>query len=453
MGDSRQDSKKRTTYEPWTKEETDLLLELMVDGARRGWRGNSGIFSKATVEERILNVFNERLRCNRTYSNYQSRLKWFKSRWIAYSNLLKYSSGFGYDHNTKKFTAMDEVWDAYLASHLKDTHLPYGECPDYEDLRIAVGNGVAIERNSIRLGIATDANTLGEDENRNVRIEDLTFDPENDAFVALSQDDQPPSSFTPPSGQPEVTKSSTQRPKQAKRSRTQYEATSGSSEKIMEERRPITRIGYHFVKDMIEGDPQRFRQLYRMYPDAFLKLCSIITDKTPLQDTRHICVEEMVATFLIIVRHNDRYCNVRQRFSRSHFSTSQNFNKFMYVLSGWEGSAHDSKLLSDALSRTNGLQVPQGKYFLVDCGFANRRQFLAHLRGVRYHLKDFGGEGRHPRNASELFNLRHASLRNMIERIFGVFKSRFTIFKTAPPFSFQIQAELVLACAGLHNFL
>ncbi|KAH6817817.1 hypothetical protein C2S51_001420 [Perilla frutescens var. frutescens] len=269
------------------------------------------------------------------------------------------------------------------------------------------------------------------------------------------------------------------------------------------QRRPITRIGYHFVKDMIEGDPQSFRQLYRMYPDAFLKLCSIIRDKTPLQDTRHICVEEMLATFLIIVGHNDRYCNVRQRFSRSHFATSQNFNKvlkalnmiapnmmvkpsistpakiqdctrfmpffkdcigaidgthipatitgrevssfrnrhgmqsqnilaacnfdlqFMYVLSGWEGSAHDSKLLSDALSRTNGLQVPQ----------------------------DFGGQGRHPRNASELFNLCHASLRNVIERIFGVFKSRFTIFKMAPPFSFEIQAELVLACAGLHNFL
>ncbi|KAH6811694.1 hypothetical protein C2S51_025456 [Perilla frutescens var. frutescens] len=194
MGDSQQDSKKRTAYEPWTKEETDLLLELMVDA--------------------------KPLR---------------KSRWIAYSNLLKYSSGFGYDHNTKQFTATDEVWDAYLVSHPKDTHLRYGECPDYEDLRITVGNGVAIGRNSIGLGIAIDVNTLGEDENRNARIEDLTFDPENDVFVALSQDDQPPSSFTPPSGQPEVTKSSTQRPKQAKRSRTQYEATSGSSEKIMEE--------------------------------------------------------------------------------------------------------------------------------------------------------------------------------------------------------------------------
>ncbi|XP_062013206.1 uncharacterized protein LOC133729658 [Rosa rugosa] len=33
--------------------------------------------------------------------------------------------------------------------------------------------------------------------------------------------------------------------------------------------------------------------------------------------------------------------------------------QFIYVLSGWEGSAHDSKLLNDALLRRNGLEVPQ----------------------------------------------------------------------------------------------
>ena len=184
--------------------------------------------------------------------------------------------------------------------------------------------------------------------------------------------------------------------------------------------------------------------------------------------------------------------------------------EFMYVLSGWEGSAHDSKILNDALSRRNGLKVPQGiyifiylcnyfllllvlfsflffifflyfhvffiffifpnyisnvlltnctsiiwsgKFFLVDCGFPNRRQFLAPFRGVRYHLQDFLGQGRDPETSNELFNHRHASLRNTIERIFGIFKSRFTIFKIAPPFPYDTQAELVLACAGLHNFL
>ena len=39
--------------------------------------------------------------------------------------------------------------------------------------------------------------------------------------------------------------------------------------------------------------------------------------------------------------------------------------EFMYVLSGWEGSAHDSKILNDALSRRNGLKVPQGIYIFI----------------------------------------------------------------------------------------
>ncbi|CAL9022205.1 unnamed protein product [Prunus brigantina] len=37
--------------------------------------------------------------------------------------------------------------------------------------------------------------------------------------------------------------------------------------------------------------------------------------------------------------------------------------------------------------------------------------------------------------------------------IFGIFKSRFTIFKYAPPFPYTTQTEIVLACVGLHNFL
>ena len=94
-----------------------------------------------------------------------------------------------------------------------------------------------------------------------------------------------------------------------------------------------------------------------------------------------------------------------------------------------------------------------GTFFLVDCGFPNRRQFLASFRGVRYHLQEFGGQGRAPANEVELFNLRHSSLRNVIERIFGIFKSQFTIFKSAPPFPYATQTEIVLACVGLHNFL
>ena len=35
--------------------------------------------------------------------------------------------------------------------------------------------------------------------------------------------------------------------------------------------------------------------------------------------------------------------------------------RFIYVLPGWEGSAHDGCVLRNAISRPNGLRVPQGK--------------------------------------------------------------------------------------------
>jgi hypothetical protein len=34
--------------------------------------------------------------------------------------------------------------------------------------------------------------------------------------------------------------------------------------------------------------------------------------------------------------------------------------RFTYVLAGWEGSAHDALILSDALQRSDGLRVPAG---------------------------------------------------------------------------------------------
>ena len=34
--------------------------------------------------------------------------------------------------------------------------------------------------------------------------------------------------------------------------------------------------------------------------------------------------------------------------------------KFIYVSAGWEGSAHDSRVLGDAISRPSDLKIPEG---------------------------------------------------------------------------------------------
>jgi len=58
-----------------------------------------------------------------------------------------------------------------------------------------------------------------------------------------------------------------------------------------------------------------------------------------------------------------------------------------------------------------------------------------------------------PKNAQELFNLRHAQARNIIERIFGVLKRRFRILLIGPEYSYVVQAQIPAALCAVHNFI
>ncbi|XBI18479.1 hypothetical protein VPH35_060250 [Triticum aestivum] len=124
---------------------------------------------------------------------------------------------------------------------------------------------------------------------------------------------------------------------------------------------------------------------------------------------------------------------------------------FTYVLADWEGSAHDATVLADALTRERGLQVPPGKFYLVDAGYGARHGFLPPFRGVRYHLNEWGNNP--VQNDKELFNLRHSSLQVTVERAFGSLKWRFKILDDVKPFfTFSTQVDIVIACGVLHNY-
>jgi hypothetical protein len=58
-----------------------------------------------------------------------------------------------------------------------------------------------------------------------------------------------------------------------------------------------------------------------------------------------------------------------------------------------------------------------------------------------------------PQNKEELFNLRHAQARNVIERIFGVIKKRWVILVLSSKFDMGLQARIPAALAALHNFI
>ena len=58
-----------------------------------------------------------------------------------------------------------------------------------------------------------------------------------------------------------------------------------------------------------------------------------------------------------------------------------------------------------------------------------------------------------PQTYKELFNYRHARLRNVIERIFGVIKRRFKVLVIAQEYSPEVQSRLICGLAVLHNFI
>ena len=99
--------------------------------------------------------------------------------------------------------------------------------------------------------------------------------------------------------------------------------------------------------------------------------------------------------------------------------------QFLYILSGWEGSAADSRIFEYAAQKD--LHLPCGYYFLADAGFPTCDMLLTLYHGVRYHLKEWshrnqrqcpcfffcvflpGNIYHRPQNYEELFNLHHAS--------------------------------------------
>lgn len=147
-----------------------------------------------------------------------------------------------------------------------------------------------------------------------------------------------------------------------------------------------------------------------------------------------------------------RYRNRKGHLSQNVLAVCNFEMQFTYILAGWEGSAHDGTVLRDAV-HNRGFKTPNKKYWLGDAGYTNSDTVLVPYRGTRYHLKEQRLASQKPANSKELFNLRHASLRNVIERIFGVLKRKYQVLQTPAEYSIDTQTRIVLACTALHNWV
>lgn len=128
---------------------------------------------------------------------------------------------------------------------------------------------------------------------------------------------------------------------------------------------------------------------------------------------------------------------------------------FLYALVGYEGSANDGTVVNRAF-RVGGLRVPEGRYYLADGGYSPKdNRLLVPYQRTRYHLREQIASNAKPETKEELFNLRHAQLRNCVERIFGIVKKRFEYVRVGPYPGRSIldQKRILMACFVLHNFI
>ena len=89
---------------------------------------------------------------------------------------------------------------------------------------------------------------------------------------------------------------------------------------------------------------------------------------------------------------------------------------------------------------------------MVDSGYSNRPGYLAPYKGTKYHLSEYR-DGPEPQGKKEIFNYVHSSLRNVIERSFGVLKIKWRILLQMPSYAPHKQSKIIVACMALYNFI
>jgi hypothetical protein len=92
-----------------------------------------------------------------------------------------------------------------------------------------------------------------------------------------------------------------------------------------------------------------------------------------------------------------------------------------------------------------------GRYYLGDASYLIREGYLPTYRNQRHHLEDFNRRG--VEIVQEKFNFHHSSLRNVVERAFGLLKSRWHVLRGLPMYERSRQVKIVIAFFALHNYL
>ncbi|XVF72150.1 hypothetical protein PTKIN_Ptkin12aG0097100 [Pterospermum kingtungense] len=134
------------------------------------------------------------------------------------------------------------------------------------------------------------------------------------------------------------------------------------------------------------------KDLLKLHPMLLKKPTLITDDRWKCFKNRLGALDGTYINVTVPVEERPKYQTRKGHIATNFLGVCSPDMQFIYVLPGWEGSAHDGCVLRDAISRPNGLKIPQGCYYLVVAGYTNGEGFLAPYRGQCHHLHEWGGD-------------------------------------------------------------
>ncbi|XP_052627550.1 uncharacterized protein LOC128134141 [Lactuca sativa] len=242
------------------------------------------------------------------------------------------------------------------------------------------------------------------------------------------------------------------------------------------------RTGHMFINEVLNGHPRCCYEMFRLNVPGFRQLCIDLTTNYGLQQTRKVSIEESVGIFLMTLAHGRSNRFVQEFFNHSgetihrHFHTvleavlklsadiikpDANYNDDEYILDKLQYyPMFKFYVFTTCLKRIINVFLFTYKYYVVDAGYPNTREYLAPYKGtnIHYHLPDFRrgytAAIHEPRGSKKKFNYLHSSLRNIIERTFGVWKARWALLRDMHAnYKYKNQVRIVIASMSIHNYI
>ena len=109
------------------------------------------------------------------------------------------------------------------------------------------------------------------------------------------------------------------------------------------------RMRFEYLDTKIWRNDTTCIDMLRLRKDSFFRFCKLFRDRSLLEDTIHMRVEEQVAMFLNTVGHNLRNRLVRTNFDRSGETVSRYFNKVLHAI----GELRDELIRPPSLDTPN----------------------------------------------------------------------------------------------------